>query len=299
MNARFLTTFCAVARFGSLTAAARHLGLSTASVGEQIKALETELNARLVARHGRGIALTEAGHAVLPTARDVLERIDQMSQIAQLGQARGRLRVGAVSTAMIGVLPSALQHMAVHYPNIELNVYPGSSTHLYHRLEQGDLDCVVTGRPSFTLPKSMAWHPIRAEPLVLLCPAGLEGDAIDRHLAAEPFIRLDRNAWSGQIVTRFLEDKAIRPRELFEMDAPAAIVILVARGVGVTLLPDWGIAEPAGFTIRRLPVGDPAYDRQVGLIGLRTARARLIEILAAALRVGAGSGGATGEQGRL
>ena len=137
MNARFLGTFCAIARFGSLTAAARHLGLSTASVGEQIKVLEAELNARLVSRQGRGIALTEAGHAVLPAARDVLERIDEMSQIAQLGQPRGRLRVGAVSTAMIGVLPPALQQMAPHHLNVELNVYPGSSTHLYHQLEQG------------------------------------------------------------------------------------------------------------------------------------------------------------------
>ena len=167
MNARFLGTFCAVARFGSLNAAARHLGLSSASVGEQIKALEKDLNARLVSRNGRGIALTEAGHAVLPTARDVVERIEEMSQIAQLGEARGRLRVGAVSTATMGVLPPALQRMARHHPNIELNVYPGSSTHLYHRLEQGDLDCVITGRPSFALPKSMAWHPIHEEPLVL------------------------------------------------------------------------------------------------------------------------------------
>jgi DNA-binding transcriptional LysR family regulator len=105
-----------------------------------------------------------------------------------------------------------------------------------------------------------------------------------------PFIRLDRNAWTGQIVTRFLEDRAIRTKELFEMDAPATIVILVAQGVGVSLLPDWGIAEPAGLTIRRLPVGDPAYDRQLGLIGLRTARARLIAIFAAALQTVAGRG---------
>jgi DNA-binding transcriptional LysR family regulator len=68
------------------------------------------------------------------------------------------------------------------------------------------------------------------------------------------------------------------------MDAPATIVILVARGVGVALLPDWGISEPTGFPIRRLPVGDPAYNRHLGLIGLRTARTRLIDIFAAALR---------------
>ena len=236
-----------------------------------------------------GIALTEAGHAVLPAARDVLERIDEIREIAQLGPPRGRLRVGAVSTAMISVLPPALQYMARHYPNIDLNVYPGSSNHLYDQLEQADLDCVITGRPHFALPKTMTWYPIREEPLVLLCAAGLEGDDIGQHLAAAPFIRLDRNAWTGQIVTRFLEDSAIRPNELFEMDAPATIVILVAQGVGVTLLPDWGISEPTGFTIRRLPVGNPAYDRQFGLIGLRTARTRLIDLFAAALRAAADS----------
>ncbi len=289
MNARFLATFCAVARFGSLNAAARHLGLSSASAGEQIKALEKELNAQLLSRHGRGIALTEAGHAMLPAARDVLERIEEMREIAQLGQPRGRLRVGAVSTAMISVLPPALQYMARHHPKIELNVYPGSSNHLYDQLEQGDLDCMLTGRPQFALPKTMTWYPIWEEPLVLLCAADREGDAIDRHLAAEPFIRLDRNAWAGQIVTRFLEDSAIRPKELFEMDAPAAMVILAGQGVGVTLLPDWGIAEPTGFPIRRLPVGNPAYDRHFGLIGLRTARVRLIDLFAAALRAAAGS----------
>ena len=68
------------------------------------------------------------------------------------------------------------------------------------------------------------------------------------------------------------------------MDAPATIVILVARGVGVSLLPDWGIAEPAGFAIRRLPVEIP-LDRQLGIIGLRNARTRLIDIFAAALRL--------------
>jgi DNA-binding transcriptional LysR family regulator len=289
MNARFLATFCAVARFGSLNAAARHLGLSSATAGEQIKALEKDLNARLLSRHGRGIALTEAGHAVLPAAREVLERIDEMREIAQLGRPQGRLRAGAVSTAMIGVLPPALQYMARHYPKIELNVYPGSSNHLYDQLEQGDLDCMLTGRPHFALPKTMSWYPVREEPLVLLCAADREGDDIGRHLATVPFIRLDRKAWSGQIVTRYLEDRTIRPKELFEMDAPAAIVILVGQGVGVTLLPDWGIAEPTGFPIRRLPVGNSAYDRHFGLIGLRTARDRLIDLFATALRAAAGS----------
>ena len=62
MNTRFLSTFCVVADRGGLNAA-RHLGLSSTSVAEQIKALERDLNARLLSRHGRSVVLTEAGHA--------------------------------------------------------------------------------------------------------------------------------------------------------------------------------------------------------------------------------------------
>jgi DNA-binding transcriptional LysR family regulator len=289
VNARFLDTFRVVAETGSLRAAARQLGLSSTSVSEQIRALERDLDARLVSRHGRSIELTEAGHAVLPGVRDMLERADELRQIAQLGQPRGPLRAGAVGTAIVSVLPPALRHMALHYPNIDLRVYPGSSAHLYERLERGELDCVITGRPRFAVPKTMAWYPIREEPLLLLCPADLEGATVDSLLTAAPFIRMERNSWVGQIVTLFLEDRAIRTKELFEMDAPQAMVILVAQGVGVTLLPDWGIVDPAGSGIRRVPVGDPAYNRQLGVLGLRGARVRLIDCFATALRAGLGS----------
>jgi molybdate transport repressor ModE-like protein len=284
VNVRFLSTFRIVAETGSLKAAARHLGLSSTSVSDQIRALEQALDTRLISRHGHGILLTEAGHAVLPAVRQVLEHVDELRQIAQLGQPRGPLRAGAAPTAIVSILPPALKHMAHHYPKIDLRVYPGSSTYLYERIEGGDLDCMISTRPQFALPKTMIWYPVRREPLLLLCPRDLDGEDIGSLLTTAPFIRMDRHSWTGQLVTRFLEDQAIWVKELFEMDAPQAIVILVAQGIGVTLLPDWGIEEPAGSRIRRVPVGDPSYDREVGVIGIRGARERLIEGLVAALR---------------
>ena len=61
-------------------------------------------------------------------------------------------------------------------------------------------------------------------------------------------------------------------------------MILVARGVGVSLLPDWGFSAPAGFPIRRLTVGDPAYNRSLGLAGRWSARSHLIKASAAVLQ---------------
>jgi DNA-binding transcriptional LysR family regulator len=198
MNTRFLSTFCVVADRGGLSAAARHLGLSSTSLAEQIRALEKDLNARLLFRRGRSITLTEAGNAILPAAREVLGRIDEMGQLAQVGQLQGSLRVGTGSSTMISLLPQALVDMARRHPRIELKVVPGTSPHLYQRVEQGDLDCAIIARPPFELPKTMAWNPVREEPLVLLCAADLAGDTAEELLLAAPFIRMDRNAWTGR-----------------------------------------------------------------------------------------------------
>jgi DNA-binding transcriptional LysR family regulator len=120
---------------------------------------------------------------------------------------------------MISLMPQALEEMARRHPRIDLKVLPGTSPHLYQRVEQGDLDCAIIVRPPFEISKTMAWHPIREEPLALLCAGDLASDTVEQLLLAAPFIRMDRNTWTGRIVTRFLVDRGIRVRELFEMDA--------------------------------------------------------------------------------
>ncbi|HVJ55423.1 MAG TPA: LysR substrate-binding domain-containing protein [Aliidongia sp.] len=290
MNTRFLATFCAIAETGSLAAAARRLRITSAAAGEQMQTLEKILGSRLVARQGRRVVPTEAGHAVLPAARAILAKIEDLRQLAQAGQLRGLLRVGAISTALVTVVPPALQSMAQEHPEIELKVIPGTSAQLYQQLEEGEIDCAITVQPRFRLPKRMGWHPIRSEPLVLVTPADLAGSDARTLLMAAPFIRIDRTAWSGHIITSFLRDQRLEPEELFEMDAQEAIIILIASGLGVSLLPDWGIVAPAGRSIRKLPIGDPRYDRKLGLIGLAGAREALIRVFAAALSAAAQAG---------
>jgi DNA-binding transcriptional LysR family regulator len=84
-------------------------------------------------------------------------------------------------------------------------------------------------------------------------------------------------------VTAFLEDRGLAPRELFELDAHEGIVLLVAEGLGVALLPDWGFRPPTGQAIRRLPIDDDRYSRVVGLIIPRGTREGLARIFATAL----------------
>ena len=283
MNTRFLATLRTIAETGSLAAAARQLNLAVASVSEQIRTLEKELDAPLLTRRGRGVALTRAGEAVVAAAGEVLARVDDLRHVAQVGQPSGLLRVGTIPSVLLSTMPKALQVMAMRYARIEIKVVPGTSSHLYRMLEHGDLDCALTTRPHFALPKSMSWHQVRVDPLALIIPGDLAGDTIEELLHAAPLIRLDRQVWTGRLVTSFLEDHGYAPRELFELDAHEGIVLLVAEGLGVALLPNSGLRPPEGKTIRRLPVNDGRYSRVVGLMSARGTREGLARILATAL----------------
>ncbi len=286
MNTRFLATLCAVAEAGSLAAAARQLNLAVASVSEQVRTLERELGATLLTRHGRRVVLTQAGEAVVAAAGEVLARVDDLRRIARLDEPSGLLRVGAIPSALVSIMPPALRVMATRYPRVEIRVVPGTSSHLYRLLERGDLDCALSTRPHFALPKGLSWHAVRAEPLALIAPADLAGDSVEALLARAPLIRMDRTVWTGRLVTAFLEDHGLAPRELFELDAHEAIVLLVADGLGVALLPDWGFRAPGDRAIRRLPIADERYARVIGLVVARGSREGLAQLLAEALVVG-------------
>ena len=119
-------------------------------------------------------------------AREVLARVEDLRQLAQLGEPAGLLRVGAISTALVSVVTQALRLMAERFPRVELKVTPGTSGHLYRMLELGELDCVLTPRPHFPLPKILLWREVRVEKLTLAAPAALAGGVIDTLLQASP-----------------------------------------------------------------------------------------------------------------
>jgi len=276
MNIRFMRTFCTVAEKGSMAAAARALGLANASVAEQIRSLEQELGTALTLRRGQTVALTDAGQAVLDTMRNIVARAEDLPLIAQAGALRGRLRVGSISTALTALIPDTLRRLALRHPEIDLKVVPGTSMGLLAMLEAEEIDCALCVKPPFSLPKSLSWHPVRAEPLVLVAPDDLSGQTIAASICSAPFIRMDRNAWTGMIVNRYLLSRRIPVRELFELDAPETIVALVSEGLGVSLLPDWGIVSPPGRQLAIKPVNDQRFNREIGLIGRQSAASSLI-----------------------
>ena len=279
MDTRFLESFVLAVDNGSIAEAARRLNLTAAAVAKRIHARENEIGAALVTRSGRTIRPTEAGAAIVQRARRFLAEARDFKSIAVADRPSGQLRLGAISTALSGLLPDILALIKENYPQIDVNIAVGHSRGLYRKVLDGDdLDAAVITEPPFAIPKSCAWRMLREEPLIVLTRASARSRKPHAILASEPFIRLDRKLWPGRLVDDYLRKVGIRPRELFEIDQFDPIAAMVDRGLGVSLMPDWAPPWPEGLSLAKLPVPDASsFARRIGLVWARASlRLRLV-----------------------
>lgn len=278
MDTRFLESFVAVVEFGSIAEAGRRLNLTSAGVAQRVRVLEAEFGTILVMRVGRRVHPTEAGVAVFQKARELLLSIREIKQLAAADSLSGELRLGAVSTAMTGIMPSALARVKINYPNFKIFVAPGTSMDLYKRVIEGDLDGALIVAPPFRIPKTCDWHLIRTESLLVISPEAIASDDPYQLLSTQPFIRYDRNHWGGRLADNFLRHHNISPDERFELDALEAIAVMVNYGLGVSLVPDWAPPWPEGLRLAKLRIPDKNFMRHIGLIWTRgCSNLRIIE----------------------
>ncbi|HJS34472.1 MAG TPA: LysR family transcriptional regulator [Pseudoxanthomonas sp.] len=289
MDTQFLNTFVVVADRGSMAAAARVLNITPAAVAQQIRTLERELGAPLIARAGRTVSLTEEGSRILQRARDLLRDVADMRSVANDSEVSGELRLGACPTALAGMLPDILARMVDKFPQINVYIRPGYSAELYRAVETGELDAALVLQAPYNLPKTCDWQLLREEPLVMIAPARMAGRDPHDLLREEPLIRYDRNQWGGRVADDYLRRAGIVPRERFELNGLNAIAVMVDRGLGVSLVPDWARPWPEGLDLVRIPLPLASEPRRIGMVWSRsTVRIRLVTVLLQESRVATG-----------
>jgi DNA-binding transcriptional LysR family regulator len=280
VDTQFLSTFVTVVDQGSMAAAARSLNITPAAVAQQIRTIERELGATLIRRVGRTVSVTEEGARILQRARELLRNVADLRSIANDSSVSGELRLGACPTALAGMLPDILARMVDTFPLINVFIKPGYSVDLYRAVEGNDLDAAFVLEAPFALPKTCAWQLLREEPLVMLAPASMAGRDPHELLASQPLIRYDRHQWGGRQADEYLRTAGIVPRERFELNALNAIAVMVDRGLGVSLVPDWAQPWPEGLNVVRIPLPLPAEPRRIGVVWSRSSvRVRLVNVL--------------------
>lgn len=270
MDSRFLQTYVHVVELGSIAQAARHQGLTPATVQQRLRALEADMGSALIARSGRTVKPTAAGTRILERARNVLRDLrDLRSAATESDLPAGPLRLGATPTALTGIMPPVLRTWAARHPHIEIYIEPAPTTLLYGKVLAGELDGALLVHPLFALPKSCVWRDLRREPLVLVTPADMAVSDPLAVIAREPYIRYDRSVVGGRMADDYLRARDLRPHVRFELDGIDSIAKLVSEGLGVALLPDWATTG-ASAPVRRWPLPAPCPARSVGAIWPRS-----------------------------
>jgi len=111
LDSRQLRAFCVLARTGSFTETARELHLTQSGISHSMKALEGDVGCRLLDRLGKKVLLTQAGEQLLQHAQKILQEMESAREmLGRLGKwGRGRLRLGASTTACQHLIPTVLR----------------------------------------------------------------------------------------------------------------------------------------------------------------------------------------------
>ena len=254
MDVRFLKSLVAVVETGSIAAAARRESRTAAAISQRVQALERLLGCTLLLRTAHAARPSDQCLLILPKIRAIIELAQDLQSDLHPDGVAGDLTIGAISTALTGVLPTLIERLALTAPDLKLKITPGDSKSLYEKVLAGELDAAILVRPPFQPPKALALVVLKVEPLILVAPATYAGQSLETLLRVHPFIRYDARSWGGQIAQRYLDEQAIEPNVLCELDALETIVMLVAQGMGVSLVPQWAGMRLEGMYV--LPVED-------------------------------------------
>ena len=153
-----LRVLVAVARYGSVTAAARALNYAQPSVSHHLARLEAETGTKLIQRAGRGIRLTDAGRLLAERAAEVIGRLDAAENelAAYTGLRAGRLRLAAFPSALGTIVPAAAAMLREHQPGVDLRLTEAEPPEALRMLRAGYVDVALVFRYSADPPDGLA-----------------------------------------------------------------------------------------------------------------------------------------------
>ena len=262
-----LRAFLLAATLGSFTAAALALGTAQPTVSELVRKLEVEGGLPLFARTGRRLVLTSAGEELLPWARRVVDGVDGARQTldALRGITGGVASFGVLRNAGYYFLSDLAERFHAERPGVRTRLVGQNSVEVADGVRGGELEAGLAVLPidndglSVTplLRDEVVWA--SADPLRLQAPMTIAaiGDA--------PLILYDAHYGWNDPTRRQLAERAqligVRLEPMIEVENVESALVLVARGMGDTLL-SRAVASSAGFpaSVGTVSFAEPLFD---------------------------------------
>ena len=263
-----LRSFLAVAELGSVSGAARQLGLTQPAVTKQLRALEAALRCALVERAGRGLRLTAAGVLLAQFGkRGAAVLSDLATALTDLEQGQsGTLVIGAGVTTSVLLLPPWLRELRRRHPGIDISVRTGTSRDVEAWVMAAEVDVgFVTSEPR--LPELVVRNVLEEEIVLVLDPQARVSRPVP--LDELPLILFPRTTGFRSYLEQRFVARRLRPNVKMETDSVEAIKSFVAVGLGASFLPQSTVRDELA---RRQLVSAPV--RGLGTLRRRTALVR-------------------------
>ena len=258
-----LRVLVAVARHGSVTAAAHALNYAQPSISHHIARLEAETGARLLQRAGRGVRLTDAGRLLAERAEEIIGRLDaaEAELAAHVGLREGRVRLAAFPSALGTIVPAAAAQLEVQTPGMDLMLTEAEPPEALRMLRAGYVDVALVFQhyqadtdpePPSPSPEGTRGRLLLDEPVHLVTAAGPGQPQLADYASHRWIAGCER---CRSYLIRQCALAGFTPKVAFTTDDYVAVQALVAAGLGVTTLPALCLraARHPGIAVTELP----------------------------------------------
>ena len=247
---RHLRYFMRVAQELHFGRAAEILGVSQAPLSQQIRQLEERIGVRLFDRTTRSVVLTPAGRTLFERCGDAMEGFqDAIDEAREAGGLKvGKLRIGAMESAIYSVLPDALKLFSARAPAVEIDISFNTTEQQLPLLSDRKIDIAFIRPPRSV--SGLETLEVHREGFAAVLPTSSPlakrkvltiGD-----LRNEDFISFSdiRGVGYQDIVFQHCREAGYRPNIIQRVSHTKAVVVLVAAGIGVGVVPRWVENEP-------------------------------------------------------
>lgn len=236
-----------IERGGSLSAAARAVGIGQPSASQHLRTLEAAAGQRLVERNGRGSRLTEGGRVLAAHAAQALATLSAGEQElnALAGLQTGTVRLGASTAPGSYLLPDTLGCFRRDYPNVDVEIEIAASGEILRRLLAGRVEIAIVGVDKAD--ERIALEPFLADEIVGVARPGVvqtkKGTIDPKALAELTLLCREPDSSSRAFVEAELLEIGIQPARIWELGSTEAVKRASREGLGIAFLSSYAVAE--------------------------------------------------------
>lgn len=228
------------------------------------------------------MTLTLAGEQLMRSAEKILGEMAQArEELGRLGKwGRGRLRIGASTTACTYVLPTVLREFKKNFAHYAITIVPADTVQMLSLVNEGRVDLALTMEPKAE--EKLVFEPVFEDELVFLMSPRhpwAEAGAVNRaDVPTENYVLYDRTSYTFRLVDDYFRRERLVLNTFIELGSMEAIKELVKLNLGISILAPWIAREElqAGALVA-MPLGRRKLLRQWGIVRWRSRTLNLAE----------------------